>query len=224
MNAFLPLLLLTLLVVTGQPAKEAVEKPKLIDYEGELNDKLGQGITPEKNANVLLFKVFGPKPEGGKMADGYFKRLGIEEPPENGDYFVSLGNFVIDHLLLEPDERDEVYMQQAWATREPWAAKDYPFLGAWIKLNEKPLVVLHEAVKRPQYFNPLVSKKAEQAPGSIIGALLPSVQKCRELASLLTGRAMLRLHEGKLDEAWADLMACHRLARHVAHGDRKSVV
>lgn len=218
MNAFLPLLLLTLLIVSGQPAKEPVEKPKLIDYESELNDKLGQGITPEKNANVLLFKVFGPKPEGDKMPDGYFKRLGIEEPSETGDYHVSIGKFLIDHLQLQRDEFEEIFNQHAWATKEPWMAKDYPVIGAWITQNEKPLVVLHEAVKRPQYFNPLISRKTEQDPGSIIAALLPSVQKCRELASLLTARAMLRLKEGKTEEAWADLMACHRLARHVAHG------
>ena len=29
---------------------------------------------------------------------------------------------------------------------------------------------------------------------------------------------MFRLHEGKTDEAWQDLLACHRLARLVARG------
>jgi hypothetical protein len=41
---------------------------------------------------------------------------------------------------------------------------------------------------------------------------------CRELASALTCRAMLRLGEGKQAEAWEDLLACHRLARHLSHG------
>ncbi len=218
MKTILATLLLSLLAVAGQPAKEPAPKPKFVDYESELNDKLGKGITPEKNANVLLFKVFGPKPEGGKMADGYFKRLGIEEPPEKGDYLVGIGKFLSDHLQLQREEFEDIFNQHGWATKLPWAAKDYPIIGAWIKQNEKPLIVLHEAVNRPQYYNPLVSRKTDDDHGSLIAALLPSVQKCRELASLIVARAMLRLHEGKTEEAWADLMAAHRLARHVAHG------
>src|SRR5262249_280178 len=41
---------------------------------------------------------------------------------------------------------------------------------------------------------------------------------CREVASALAIRAMLRVGEGKLDEAWQDLLACHRLGRLVARG------
>ena len=218
MKTIVATLLLSLLAVAGQPAKEPAAKPKLVDYESELNDKLGKGIAPEKNANVLLFKVFGPKPEGGRMAVGYFKRLGVEEPPETGDYFVGIFKFLTDHLQLQPEEFEEIFNQMALAHRHPWAAEDYPIIGAWIKQNEKPLIMLHEAVKRPQYYNPLVSRKTDDDPGSLIAALLPNVQKCRELASLIIARAMLRLHDGKTEAAWADLMVTHRLARHVANG------
>ena len=55
MKTILATLLLSLLAVAGQPAKEPAAKPKFVDYESELNDKLGKGIAPEKNANVLLF-------------------------------------------------------------------------------------------------------------------------------------------------------------------------
>jgi hypothetical protein len=63
-----------------------------------------------------------------------------------------------------------------------------------------------------------VSRKPAKGRALLIGALLPSVQKCRELASLLTARAMQRVGAGRYDEAWQDLLACHRLARHIAHG------
>ena len=99
MKTIVATLLLSLLAVAGQPAKEPAAKPKLVDYESELNDKLGKGIAPEKNANVLLFKVFGPKPEGARMPDGYFKRLGVEEPPETGDYLVGIFKFLTDLLI-----------------------------------------------------------------------------------------------------------------------------
>lgn len=194
-------------------------KPKLIDYEAELNDKLGKGITPDKNACALLWKALGPTPEGGAgMPPEFFKRLGIAEPPKEGAYFIALGTFIIDKLQVDRSEIEGIYNQQGWATGRPWAAKDYPFIGVWLKENEKPLAVVLEATKRPEYYNPLVSRKTDKDPGSLIGVLLPSVQKCRELTSALCCRAMLRVNEGKYDEAWADLMACHRLARLVARG------
>ena len=48
--------------------------------------------------------------------------------------------------------------------------------------------------------------------------LLPGVQKSRELGAALAARAMLRAGEGKFDDAWADLLACHRLGRLVGRG------
>ncbi|MBO0698198.1 MAG: hypothetical protein J2P46_07380, partial [Zavarzinella sp.] len=37
----------------------------LVDYQTALNDRLGRGVTPETNANVLIWKALGPRPEGG---------------------------------------------------------------------------------------------------------------------------------------------------------------
>ncbi len=62
-----------------------------IDYVAALNERLGKGITPENNANVLIWQVFGPHPEGATMPAEYFKWLGVEQPPEQGEYYVSWG-------------------------------------------------------------------------------------------------------------------------------------
>jgi hypothetical protein len=196
-----------------------LDKHGYIDYEAALNERLGKGITPEKNANVLLWKALGPAPEGGKgMPPEFFKRLGIDEPPEGGDYFIDLTRYMKDHLQLDPNDFQTVYDQQSRASRRPWAEKDYPDIAAWLKANAKPLVLVVEATQRPAYFNPRCSHRDADDPSSLIGCLLPGVQKCRELAAALTARAMLRLGEGKPDEAWKDLIACHRLARHVTRG------
>lgn len=200
-------------VVTGP-----IDKEGYIDYETALAERMGKGIKPEKNANALLFKAFGPKPEGAEMSAEFYKHLGIDAPPEKGDYFVSLGKYAREHLKLNQEEAEAVYDQQRRATQRPWAAEDYPHITAWLIVNEKPLAVVLEATKRPDYFNPLISRKNKDAPSNLLGALLPSVQKCRELAAALTARAMLRVREGKYDEAWQDLLACHRLARLVARG------
>jgi hypothetical protein len=224
-----PLLLLTLLAAEGQPAPklplgkettcvtDPLDREGYLDYQAALNGRLGKGITPGKNANALLWKALGPRPEGGTgMPPEFFRRLGIEEPPPRGDYLIGFQQYLKDHLKLDQSEIAAIYDQHSRALKRPWNAKDYPHVAAWLKANEKPLAVVVEATKRPDYFNPLVTR--EHKPGSLLGALLPGVQKCREAASALACRAMLRLAEGKDDDAWQDLIACHRLGRLVARG------
>jgi hypothetical protein len=191
-----------------------------IDYEAALNDLLGKGVTPEKNANALLWKAFGPRPEGGKgMPAEFFRRLGIEEPPDRGDYFIGLSKYMREHLKLDRDQMwaqfETTIDQQSRTGRWPWVAKDYPLIAGWLKVNEKPLDLAVEAAKRPDYYNPLVSHRRE--PGSL-GPATSSMSVYRELAGALTARAMLRMGEGQFDEAWQDLLACHRLGRLVACG------
>jgi len=194
-----------------------LDKEGYIDYEAALNDRLGKGVTPEKNANVLIWKALGPKPEGAKLPAEFFKRLGYE-PPLTGDYFIEFFVYLREHRKLDPDEVTAVDDQLSRAGQRPWTAKDYPHLAAWLKANEKPLAVIIEATRRPDYFNPLISPRTENKPGSLLGALLPSVQMCRELARALAARALLQVGEGKFDEAWQDLLACHRLGLVVARG------
>jgi hypothetical protein len=225
------LLLLSLLPAQGAPkaklplGKETtyvsgpLDKEGYIDYEAALNDRLGKGIKPDNNANVLLWKALGPKPEGGKgMPPGFFKRLGIKEPPANGAYFIGLHAYGREHLGLDATEQSTFEDQRSRASQRPWTAKAYPHVADWLKANEKPLSVVIEATKRPDYFNPLVSRWSEKEPSWLIGALLPGVQKCRELATALLARAMLKVAEGKGDDVWQDLLACHRLARLVSRG------
>lgn len=189
-----------------------------IDYEGALNAEMSKGVTAANNANVLLIRAFGPKPEGSDMPPAYYRWLGCEQPPPNGDYLIDIYYYTTRVIQVPESQREALYEFQSRATKYPWVPKDCPPLAEWIKGNEKPLALVHEAVKRERYYNPLVSRRADGEPSALIGALLPTVQKCRAFASLLAGRATLRIGEGKYDEAWADIMACFRLARHVSYG------
>ena len=66
MHALVPLALCGVLAADPSPLpKVPVDKAGHPDYEAGLNDRMGKGITPEKNANVLIWKAFGPTPEGG---------------------------------------------------------------------------------------------------------------------------------------------------------------
>ena len=197
-----------------------VEKDGTIDYATALNERLSKSIKPKDNANVLLWKAFGPRPEGTRMPPEFFKWMGVPEPPERGDYLIDLGRYMKEHLKIEPGsaEANEIYEQQGRATQRPWTAQDYPALASWLRANEKALAVAVEATKRPHYFSPLTPRKTEKGSPGLISALLPGVQKCREIATALTARAMLNAAQGRPDEAWQDLLACHRLGRHVARG------
>jgi hypothetical protein len=199
--------------VTGPLTKEGY-----IDYEAALNDHLGNGITPDQNAVVLIWKAIGPKPEGAKMPAEFFRRLGIPEPPEQGDYLIGLERFLEDHLKLDATEIEAAYEEQRRASLRPWTHKDCPRIAQWIEANEKPIAIIIEASKRPQYYNPVISQHSAKEPGSLLSAPLSALQRCREAANILTARAMNRLAAGKVDDAWQDLLASHRLARLIARG------
>lgn len=197
-----------------------IDKDGYVDFEAALNDRLGKGITPEKNANVLLWKALGPTPDSDRrQPPEYFKRLGMEEPPKEGDYFIKRERYAKEHLKkVEQAELDSFNDEMSAAIRRAWTAKDHPHVAAWLKANKNSLALVVEATKRPEYFNPLVPHRKEDGPGLLNSAYLPSVQSCREPAMALAARALLRVGEGKFDAAWEDILSCHRLGRLVGRG------
>ncbi len=197
-----------------------LDKEGYIDYVAALNERLGKGITPERNANVLIWKAIGPRPFGGEkgMPGEFFKFLGMLEPPEKGDYFINLDRYSRDVLKLDSEERDALFDEAPRFMRRTWAREDFRRIAEWLAANDKPLALIIEATNRPQYYNPLVPRRTETTAVILYYAILPSVESCRGLAMALTSRAMLRVQQGHYDEAWRDLLACHRLGRHVAHG------
>ena len=196
-----------------------LDEDGFIDYAAALNERLRKGVTPDKNANVLIWKAFGPHPEGAKMPAEFFKWLRIDPLPEKGNYFIPQSRYAREQLKIEPGPALTAFIGEIdRATHSPWSAKRYPRVADWLKANEKPLALVHEATKRPQYFSPLVPTRSKKGTSGLIGALLPAVQKCRELAQALNARAMLAIGEGRYNDAWQDLLACHRLGRLVARG------
>ncbi|HEY2785407.1 MAG TPA: hypothetical protein VGJ05_10565 [Fimbriiglobus sp.] len=195
-----------------------LDKEGYIDYEAALNERLGKGISPETNANVLIWKALGPRPEGQGMPKEYFRLLGIEEPPAKGDYMLSMGRYIQDYLHQEASDDSPFYEQQSKACHQPWASSELPQFHAWLVLNEKPLAVVVEASKRTGYFNPLTPDRNDRGRESLLAANLPCLGRCREIVAALSARALLKTHEGQYDAAWQDLLAAHRLARLIGRG------
>jgi hypothetical protein len=196
-----------------------LDKDGYVDYAAALDERLSKGVTPANNANVLLWKALGPHPGGSTRAAEFLKLLGIEPLPEKGDYFIDLARYMKEQLKIEPADEDEPIREQLGRAMDwPWTAKDYPNLASWLKANAKPLAVAIEATKRSHYFSPMVVPKSDKGPSPLIGALMPGVFACREIANALAARAMLRVSQGAVDDAWQDLLACHRLGRLVGRG------
>jgi hypothetical protein len=184
-----------------------------VDYPAALNERLGKGVTPESNANVLLWKALGPTPDGSKrMPARFFELLGAKEPPEKGEYFIGLKEFVRDRLKIDdPDAAKPFEEELRRLARSPWSSKDHAQIAAWLTANQKPLALGVEASKRPDYYSPTMGT-------SILASSDPVMWTGRELAHALASRAMLEVNDGKPGDAWQDLLACHRLARLLGRG------
>ena len=198
---------------------EPLRKDGYVNYVAALNQRFRAGVTPENNAAVHFWHAMGPSEIGPKYRDEYFKLLGFPPLPEKGDYYVSLDKYAQQGKdTAKPAQageqgRDTYTEQLVPAMKRPWSKKEFPVLAGWLAANEKSLELFVTSTKRPRRYDPLIPEN-----GSVIAALLPAVQHYREAARALTARAMLHANEGKVDEAWDDLLACHRLARLVGQG------
>ena len=191
-----------------------VDDEGYIRYGAALNAMLSQGVTWRNNANVLLVQAFGPTPEGKALPKDYFQALGIKPPSAGGDYFISLEQYVKTGKKYNPTKFAKTYDKLSFVEEHPWSAKQYPSVAAWLQSIDKPLSVAIYGLARPRYYNPVIVKPGEP----LIGALMTTLQPCRELARTLKIRAMLHIQQGQLNDAWSDVLACHRLARHLTHG------
>jgi hypothetical protein len=195
---------------------EPLDAEGFIDFETALNTRLRGKSTPETNAVVLLFQVTGPKPEGGAMPADFYRWLGVDAPPAEGEYLKS--HFRHFQNEIQGEDPQSFHDFEAALRRRPWGPEDSPRHAEWLKLNEKPLALAVEATRRPDYFHPLISRKADGSRGDLVCTLIPLAQKCREIGSALALRATLKLGAGKIDEAFEDVLAVHRLARLVSRG------
>jgi hypothetical protein len=197
---------------------EPVDAEGYIDYAAALNQRLREGVTPENNANVLLLQAYGPRPEGAPLKPEYYEALGIAPPPESGNYFAKLHAFVRNELKLDNESLTRIEDNLIEARTRPWDGGDFPELAQWLQANEKPLALVIEASKRPQYYNPVLPTSDPDGRHTLTTCLLPTVQNGRVMVTALTARAMFRLKAGQTDAAWEDLLASHRLARHIGSG------
>ncbi len=200
-----------------------VTRDGYVDYAGAINERIGKGVTPKNNANVLFWRAFGPHPTGATMEPRYFELMGMQAPPEEGGYFRGLGDYLQQALPDTPERKRLVNRSNdelGRAMSRPWRAGEFPRIAEWLKANEKPLSVLIEGTRRSRFYSPVVipGKGKGLAEKTLYAVLLPFLQQSRGCARALAARALLHAREGRTRAAWQDLVACHRLARLIGQG------
>jgi len=205
---------------------EPLTKDGYVNYLKALNQRMSEGVTPENNAAVLFWKAFGSKPVEESVRHEFFDMLGIPAPSEQGDYFITLYDFVNKRSVdkdnqvdgRDTDPLDAAREEQDRAMEKPWNAGQCPLIADWLKANEKPLRLIVEGTRRPRYYRPMVGHDDPPIIVTEWAMLRHGFGAYRGAARALTARAMLKLGSGKVDAAWQDLLACHRMARLIGQG------
>jgi len=210
-----------------------LRKDGTVDYVAALEAIARRGVTVENNAAVLLYRIVGPGEIVPELRAEYFKRLGIDPLPIQGNYFVTLDQLVQRAVVgknvsekefakVDPQVRRKVFAAQekVWeqfdqAQRKSWTAREFPLLAEWLLVNQQPLNLVQQASQRPRYYSPLIPAEKEFP---MVSVLLPGLSQYRDLARALSIRITMNISQGKIDEAIADSVTCHRLGRLVAQG------
>lgn len=192
---------------------EPLKSDGTVDYAAALNARLREGLAPEDNAGTFLIKAFGYSEIPEAHRKKFFESLGAGQPNPLEGSFRNYGEFVESHLKsanpseLE-QERQKSWDQQRQAMNQPWSRKELPIAADWVEANSESLALATKASKKSRLFIPIVVGENEPLLNQNTGFII----KMREVARLLRARAMLAIGEGRLADAQADLLACHRLA------------
>jgi hypothetical protein len=197
-----------------------LDKAGYVDYGAALNAHYSKGVTPENNAVVLLYHAFGPKPDGTAQPDEFFKLLGMPKPPAEGNYFKPLGHALKARGVKRSDpEWQQLFDEQSISYSRVWKDGELKLIAEWIKLNEGPMKHVEAAVLRKYNYSPIVIPRDDKGVSSgLIATLLPGIQQSRDFARVLGARAMNHLGEGRVQQAWNDLMVMRKLGRLIAQG------
>lgn len=186
---------------------EPLDEEGYVRYVAAFNARKSEGVTPESNAAVLVWKALGPEFIPEEERPWFWRAIGMAPMPERGDYFQA--------DLSEEDDGDELDYafadQVVWATSVPWSETDFPDVARWLSVNEKPLALISKACQRPHYFSPRWTTRTDDNWEAMIGLALADLQELRTVARALVARSMFRLKKGQIEEARQDLLDCHRL-------------
>jgi len=135
-----------------------------------------------------------------------WEQLGTEPPAEPGRW-ISFPAY-LESQGRDGDEAEALTPEYRPTGVAPWSPEDYPELAAWLAEIDAPLDAIAQAVRRPAYWMPLVGD--DDLPLSAV--MLPHLSISRNLARSYRARVGLAIHEGRIDDAIADVETMRRMA------------
>jgi len=157
-----------------------------------------------------------------KVAQAEQRILGSPEAPQGGKPMhldwdaLQRDSAELARLREKAPDWETVLDRRLEAAQEaPWKAEAYPLIAAWLDANARALGRAVAAANRPRYYRPMLS---DTDPPQMVDAIIPSLARARRLSAALLARMMRRAGAGDFAAARADLLAAHRLARHIGSG------
>lgn len=170
-----------------------------VDYVAALNRKYGKGVTPENNAAVAIVEALGPEFINKKARATALKAMGVRLPAKPR-YFKWDRKFTVElHEALDGS----------------WQAGRYAHLATEVARNRHALDRLVGASRRSRYFIPLIPGRDDDF---LFDSALRGLGSQIKAARALLVRANLARRDGRLEAAWPDILAVHRLGCLVGQG------
>jgi len=234
-----PLLLLAMLFIQAFGPSPKIELGKettviseplldngLPNYPGYILSKSKEGVTPDNNAAVLLFRALWPGELSKEQEPKLLEALSMS-PPDPKQTLISAydtGTSIKQWILNTVPDADETSLDDEFTSQiieaaqsSTWQPGQLPTIDTWAKQNEQPLDWIREGAVRPKYYFPPPNYDSI-GQESLILWLLPDVQAMRGAARALCLHSMWNLSHDRHEECLQDLLACYRIARHTNQG------
>lgn len=198
---------------------EPLDDTGYVNYLQALNDRASQGTTAQNNFEIVVRQVMTPEIIPEELRSEYCHLLGIPVPDKGTPFYRGFVDFTLEGNT-DRQQTETLLNEQDRIIAKPWQAAEHPAASKWLAAQKKHLDQLVEGSRREKFYAPYLTGDAdEDVPFSgVLTMLIPSVQQQREIARGLAVRAQGRIATGDLDNAWSDLQAIHRIARHAGSG------
>lgn len=185
----------------------------LPDFEAYIRDRARSGVTPQNNAAAVIWPMDWPGELSPPQCPPVAKELGIDAFPPASAALLPVYKALHNSAPSEKAADDAFDI----VTTRPWTSAQYPALAKWAKQYQQQLDTIVKGSKLPRCYFPSPSH-LNQEQETICMTLLPGPQSSREAGRSLSARAMWHAGEGRINEAWTDLLATFRIGRLVAQG------
>jgi hypothetical protein len=180
-----------------------------VDYIAYFNGRGSQNVRSEENLVTAIAKMTGS---------------GFTTPASHAEFVrllqADIPTDIRGSKLLEFSESRRGVPDQL--LRRAWTRDQNLEISQLIDGTERELNEFCDAIRvRTKWYSPFVYEMDQQLPDlpRLMSVTVPQAERIRKLADLLAARSMLRLGEGRIDDAISDAMDLMRLGRAPLHSE-----